>query len=53
MACPYCGSTDIGIGIGKHKGLKVFNILLAILAGIPIGNVGIRQYCKKCREEIK
>ena len=52
MACPYCGSTDIGMGLGKHKGLKVFNILLAILAGIPIGNVKMSYYCKTCKEEL-
>ncbi|MDP4240547.1 MAG: DUF2007 domain-containing protein [Bacteroidota bacterium] len=53
IVCPYCGSTDVSLGLGKHKILKVFNILLAILIFIPIGNVRVRQYCKKCKNEIK
>jgi len=51
--CPFCGSTDIRIGLGKNKILKIFNILLAILIAIPIGNVRVRYYCKTCKEEIK
>lgn len=53
MVCPFCGSTDIHIGFGKNKILKLFNILLAILVCIPIGNVQTRYYCKTCKEEIK
>jgi len=51
--CPFCGSTDIRMGLGKHKLMKLFNILLAILIIIPIGNVRIKYYCKTCKEEIK
>jgi len=51
--CPFCGSTEIGMGLGKYKALKVFNILLAFMIAIPIGNVRIRQYCKVCKEELK
>ena len=51
--CPFCGSKDIRVGFGKHKILKIFNILLAILIAIPIGNVRVRYYCKTCKEEIK
>ena len=51
--CPYCGSTDIKMGFGKHKILKIFNVLLAILIGIPIGNIRVRYYCKTCKEELK
>lgn len=51
--CPICGSTEISLGLGKYKTLKVFNILLAILILIPIGNVRVKQYCKKCKNEIK
>ena len=51
--CPYCGSTDISIGFGKHKILKIFNVLLAILIAIPIGNIRVRYYCNTCKEEIK
>ena len=51
--CPFCGSTDISIGFGKHKILKIFNVLLAILIAITIGNIRVRYYCKTCKEEIK
>lgn len=51
--CPYCGSTDISLGLGKHRILKVFNMLLAFIIAIPIGNVRVKYYCKTCREEIK
>jgi len=51
--CPFCGSTDIVLGLGKHKSLKIFNVLLAFLIAIPIGNVRVRQYCKACKEELK
>ena len=51
--CPFCGSTDIKMGFGKHKILKIFNVLLAILIAIPIGNIRVRYYCKTCKEEIK
>jgi len=51
--CPYCGSTDIKMGLGKHRILKLFNILLAIIIAIPIGNLRVRYYCKTCKEEIK
>ena len=51
--CPFCGSTEIKIGLGKHKILKLFNILLALTFAIPIGNLRVRYYCKTCKEEIK
>jgi len=51
--CPFCESTEISFGLGKHKALKIFNILLAFMAGIPIGNVRMKYYCKTCHEELK
>ena len=51
--CPFCGSTDISIGFGKHKIMKLFNVLLAILITIPIGIIRVRYYCKTCKEELK
>jgi hypothetical protein len=50
--CPFCGSSDIMLSLGKHKFLLGFNVLLSILVGVPIGNVHVRYYCKKCKEEI-
>lgn len=52
MICPFCGSTDIRLGLGSHKFLLGFNVMLAILVGVPIGNVHVRYYCKKCKEDI-
>ena len=50
--CPVCGSTDILPGLGSHKFIMGFNVLLAILVGVPIGNVHAGYYCKKCKEDI-
>lgn len=53
LICPHCGSNEIGLGIGKHKGLKIFNMLIAVFALIPIGNLKPKYYCNKCKNEIK
>ena len=52
LICPLCGSTDIGLGLGRHKFIMGFNVFLAILVGVPIGNVHAGYYCKKCKEVI-
>jgi len=51
--CPFCGSTEISMGFVKHRILKIFNVLIAFLIGIPIGNIRLRYYCKTYKEEIK
>ena len=53
LICPHCGSNKIGLGIGKHKGLKIFNMLIAVFALIPLGNLKPKYYCKKCKKELK
>jgi len=53
LYCPNCGSNDIGLGLGKRKGLKIFNIMIALLSVFPMGNLKPKFYCKKCREEVK
>jgi len=53
LICPNCGSNQINLGLGKHKILKAFNILLAILILIPLGNIKPKYYCSKCKSEIK
>jgi len=53
LICPYCGSDEISLGLGKHKILKFFNILIAILIVIPLGNIKPGYYCKKCKREIR
>ena len=52
IVCPQCGSTDIGLGLGKHKGMKILNIVLAILHAFPLGNLKPKYYCKTCKTEI-
>jgi hypothetical protein len=52
MICPLCGSTEIGLGFGSHKFHLGIGVLLTILVGVPIGNVHVRNYCKKCKVDI-
>ncbi len=53
IVCPNCGSKNIGLGLGKGKVFKIFNIIIALLALFPIGNLKPRYYCKDCKTEIK
>lgn len=53
LVCPICGSHEIGLGVGRHKGTKFFQMLASILFLIPMGNLKPKYYCKKCRTEIK
>lgn len=52
QVCPYCGSKNIGLGIGKKKSLKFINILLALSAAFPMGNLKPKYYCKDCHEDL-
>jgi len=53
LICPNCGSNQISLGLGKHKILKAFNIFLAILILIPLGNIKPKYFCNKCKKEIE
>ncbi len=53
LVCPNCGSENIGLGLGKRKAFKVFNIIIALLSFFPIGNLKPKYYCKNCNTEIK
>ena len=53
MICPHCGSTDIGLGLGKNRLIKGFTILIGILMAIPFGNLKPKYYCKTCKMEIE
>lgn len=48
--CPYCGSVNIGFGLGKNKTKKIWIIILSLFAGIPFGNIKYTYYCKDCSE---
>ena len=52
LVCPNCGSTNIGLGLGKGKFIKLFNILIAVLMAIPMGNLKPKYYCRDCKTEI-
>jgi hypothetical protein len=49
--CPYCGSDNIKLGLGKKKCLWIINILLAVSASFPLGNLKPKYYCRECHEE--
>ncbi len=34
--CPNCGSQNLSLGLGKNKFLKILNVVLALLASIPL-----------------
>jgi hypothetical protein len=53
LVCPNCGSENIGLGLGKRKAFKIFNIIIALLSFFPIGNLKPVYYCKDCKTEIK
>ena len=53
LICPNCGSTNIGLGLGKGKFIKLFNILITVLMAIPMGNLKPKYYCKDCKTEIR
>lgn len=52
LICPNCGSKNIGLGLGKRKGLKILNIIIALLSSFPMGNLKPKYYCKDCKTEI-
>jgi hypothetical protein len=51
IICPYCGSVEISLGLGKHKLFNIFNILISLLFIIPAGNLKPKYFCKACKEE--
>ena len=53
LVCPNCGSENIALGLGKRKGFKIFNIIIAILSFFPLGNLKPKYYCKDCKIEIR
>jgi Zn finger protein HypA/HybF involved in hydrogenase expression len=53
IICPHCRSKDIKLGLGKLKGLKIFNVIIALLCVLPFGNLKPKYFCNQCKEEIK
>lgn len=50
--CPYCGSEDIYISLGKRKYSKLFFALFSgLLAGTPLGNIRNVYQCSVCRKD--
>ena len=52
LACPHCGSREIGLGLGEGRGLKIANILMAIIVALPFGNLRPKFWCKECKQDI-
>ena len=53
MTCPYCGSNNIRLGIGEKRGLKIVNILIALIIWLPLGNLRPKYFCRNCKKEIE
>lgn len=49
--CPYCGSSNIEITLGRKKYLKMFFACLSALIMQPIGNIRTTFHCKTCHKE--
>lgn len=50
--CPFCGSDDICIGLGKRKYTKAFFAFLsAFFLVTPMGNIRATCQCKQCKAE--
>lgn len=52
LVCPQCESSNIKLGLGKQKGLKIWTVLISLLAFIPMGNLKPKYYCFDCKTEI-
>jgi len=52
LVCHNCGSKNIRLGIGKGKIFKFLNIIIAVLAVIPMGNLKPKYYCADCKSEV-
>lgn len=50
--CLYCGSQNIGFGLGQQKGLKLFFAVVSAAFGKPMANIKNKYYCKDCKREL-
>ena len=47
--CPNCGSSDIEFGMkGKQRLGERLLIFFSLIAGVPMGNVKNKYYCRHC-----
>ena len=53
IKCPYCGSEDIGLGFGKNPFFKFLNMIVFLIALIPVGHIKPKFFCKLCYKEVK
>ena len=53
LVCQNCGSENIGLGLGKRKAFKIFNIVMALFFFFPMGNLKPKYFCKDCKTEIE
>jgi len=53
ITCPHCGSTNIKYGLGRYKNIKLFAVVISLLATIPFGNIKLTYNCRSCRKDFK
>lgn len=52
--CPNCGSSDIGFGVrGKKRFGDRLLIFISLIAGVPMGNIKNKYYCKNCGQDFE
>jgi hypothetical protein len=53
VACPECHSVNVKYGFGKNRILKIFSVILSVLATVPPGTNLYTYHCKDCGTEFK
>lgn len=53
LVCPFCGSENIGFGLGSEKRNKIVQIVISLLLLIPLGRESYTHYCKDCNKDFK
>lgn len=53
LVCPYCGSENIGFGLGAEKRHKIVQIIISLVLLVPFGRESYTHYCKDCNKDFK
>jgi len=49
--CPYCGSSNIELGMGNKTSAKILNFFSYIIAAVFSGNMKPKYYCNSCKRD--